>query len=380
MFLPKALARPEIWCAIALLACFFLPWVSVSTILTATGAQIPEALKGIGQVVSAFGLTNNLRAASYLVYLVPVGAGLTILFTLSERPVGEIKIAAIAAITVPLALGLRVLVEFGFAGFDNVGTGGILTLLLSLVMFLCVFGVIRPNGENSQAGWTNATIATAVLASVLVLWFGLWPFVSRGASDGTTQSYYADQAAVGNESAQYDPRARLTDEQSVPDTQTQTQQDNTSQAIGVEGDSSILGTDQSVFDHPFCRNYVCEFLEKKKVPSGTEYSYGVTTYIDTIAISNLVVRKVGAGIASEVRFAFCCTARNEMPSAFLTDLVLAATGVAVEPGLFDTGGGLNSESCPTTARLIEGSGMTASCSIEVFSTGGMRYTLRLFSE
>lgn len=141
----KFIEKAEMSFAALLILAFFLPWISMGGLITFSGYNIPEAIKGISDIVGIFAEeevgTPGTVYLAYLLYLIPL-LGLTVII-LGFKDI-EKKIVTILAGALPYIYLIYALIKVGNI-FESASIGLYLTLIAGLCLILSAFGIIKFN-------------------------------------------------------------------------------------------------------------------------------------------------------------------------------------------------------------------------------------------
>ncbi len=139
----KFLEKTEMIFAAVLLLGFFLPWVSLGGLVSFSGYNIPEALKGLSVLAGAFSEKTTETPIkvylSYLMYLIPLLSIIVIVLGLKDM---KTKLVSIFAGLLPFIFLIYALIDFGNI-FKAASIGVYVTLLAALCLILSALGIIK---------------------------------------------------------------------------------------------------------------------------------------------------------------------------------------------------------------------------------------------
>ena len=148
---PTRFQHPSTISAIVMLFAFFLPWVTISGLMTLSGYQIPDLARSIGSFGSSFGSSSaSAQTAGYsLIYLIPVVSLVVLFVSLTGQKPGTVALvsgvaAAVAIITVIVVFSQVSSASRSLMGAVSVSFGVWLTLLAA-------FGM----GYGAYSAWTQ---------------------------------------------------------------------------------------------------------------------------------------------------------------------------------------------------------------------------------
>lgn len=145
----KNFAKLEIYCALGLIICFFLPWIQMGGVVSVVlkGYEIPDLAdylaKGIGQFKGLLDGNSNRESWVfwyYTFYLIPVFSVVTIILGLIGK---NVKVTGILAAIVPIGWCIYALIKIGGDLFDILTFGAYLTLGCAVLMVLAVVDVLH---------------------------------------------------------------------------------------------------------------------------------------------------------------------------------------------------------------------------------------------
>lgn len=138
----KITLKAEILCAAGLIVFFFFPWITIGGLISISGYQIPDIVKGFGQLaaIGGTGKTDPRVYLFYLIYLIPIFSALTIVFAMTDK---STKASGFIAGVAPIAALIYSLSEAGTNTFEGMAIGAWLTLLTAIAMLSAVFGLIK---------------------------------------------------------------------------------------------------------------------------------------------------------------------------------------------------------------------------------------------
>lgn len=155
----KFISKLENICAIGLIIFFFLPWINIAGFISVSGYELPDVVKGFGQLAALGSKTGKSGLQSYffyLVYLIPIFSALTIYYGVTDEdkkvtgliadivPFSELfKVTGLIAAIVPISLLFYALIKMGTDVFDGMAIGAWLTLATAIAMLLSVYGIIK---------------------------------------------------------------------------------------------------------------------------------------------------------------------------------------------------------------------------------------------
>jgi hypothetical protein len=145
----KFLEKTEMLFAAVLLLGFFLPWASIGGLISFSGYNIPEALKGVAGLAGAFShkTTHEIPVKvylSYLLYLIPLLSIIIIVLGFKDM---KTKIISIIAGVLPFVFLIYAVIDFGNI-FKAASIGVYVTLLAALGLILSAIGVIKFSKKN----------------------------------------------------------------------------------------------------------------------------------------------------------------------------------------------------------------------------------------
>ena len=191
----KAFSRPELWLGAALVGCFFLPWVSIAGLVILPGHGIPDAFKAVGVFASLTGGNGSFATLSYLLYLIPILGGFTVLFCRIDGSENQIRSTGFCTAIVPIVALLVALAWFGARAFDGIGFGGWLTLAASFGMILSVVDFIRtPNSPPVDPGVRGVVLTCTGLAFATGFFF----LLPRSTESAQSPAQLTDQQITQN--------------------------------------------------------------------------------------------------------------------------------------------------------------------------------------
>jgi len=141
----KFLEKTEMLFAAVLLLGFFLPWASIGGLVSFSGYNIPEALKGLSGLAGAFSKETAETPVkvylSYLLYLIPLLS--IIIIVLGFKDI-KTKVISICAGALPFLFLIYALIDIGNI-FKAASIGVYVTLIAGLCLILSAFGIIKFN-------------------------------------------------------------------------------------------------------------------------------------------------------------------------------------------------------------------------------------------
>ena len=136
--------RPETWCALAILVCFFLPWVSLGGLISIPGYRLPEVARGLAQLANTFNPddTSSADASLWLniVYVLPLlSLGVVAMAAANKR----LALLGTIAGAAPLALFVFALMERGTGLFQILSVGAYFTLVAAIALITFAQGFVQ---------------------------------------------------------------------------------------------------------------------------------------------------------------------------------------------------------------------------------------------
>ncbi|HOJ28080.1 MAG TPA: hypothetical protein PL059_03320 [Spirochaetota bacterium] len=139
----KFLEKTEMLFAAILIVSFFLPWASIGGLISISGYNVPDALKGISALGEIFakGEEQSLKGIylSYLLYLIPLLSIIIIVLGMKDY---NTKIISICTGFLPFLFLIYLLMN-EFNVFEVASIGVYLTLIAGLCLILSAFGIIK---------------------------------------------------------------------------------------------------------------------------------------------------------------------------------------------------------------------------------------------
>jgi hypothetical protein len=136
----KFLEKGEMLFAAGLLIGFFLPWASYEGLVSFSGYNISEVLKGFSVFEGGFSKeVTQTPIIVYLLYLIPMLSMVIIIMGFKDL---KTKSISIATAVVPFIALIYSLVEFGNI-FKAVSIGFYISIISALCLFLSAMGIIK---------------------------------------------------------------------------------------------------------------------------------------------------------------------------------------------------------------------------------------------
>ncbi|MCK4909614.1 MAG: hypothetical protein KAS70_06920 [Planctomycetes bacterium] len=136
----RSSSRLEDIFAVSLIVCFFMPWVSLGGLISFSGYQIPDLVKGVSSLVSAFSdepqPMNKKLYILYLLYLIPICSVTTIV--LGRKGISS-RISSLFAGLTPLAAFTYCLSKSGTDIFEGMAIGAWLTIIAAVGILVSLF-------------------------------------------------------------------------------------------------------------------------------------------------------------------------------------------------------------------------------------------------